>query len=118
MLILCLVISSILAFSIFGIHDFVGVAIFGALYGFWSGSCKSLCLLHVVVIAHIMLTPDVSLIPSLLAQLSAHVGEQGYVASLPSFRFSTILLLVHGWASRSQLSVWLYLSGPLSKVCF
>ncbi|RDB28171.1 Riboflavin transporter MCH5 [Hypsizygus marmoreus] len=58
MLIPCLVISSILIFSIFGVHSFAGVAIFGILYGFWSGSY-------------------VSLIPSLLAQLSTHVGEQG-----------------------------------------
>lgn len=38
-LIPCLLISSILAFSIFGIHTFAGVAIFSFLYGFWSGSC-------------------------------------------------------------------------------
>ncbi|KAG5728432.1 Riboflavin transporter MCH5 [Termitomyces sp. T112] len=58
MLIPCLVVSSGLVFCIFGIHDFVSIAIIGALYGFWSGSY-------------------VSLIPSLLAQLSTHMGEQG-----------------------------------------
>jgi MCP family monocarboxylic acid transporter-like MFS transporter 10 len=40
MLIPCLSISSVLAFSIFGIHTFAGVAIFSFLYGFWSGSCR------------------------------------------------------------------------------
>ncbi|KAF8880778.1 major facilitator superfamily domain-containing protein [Infundibulicybe gibba] len=58
MLIPCLVISSTLVFSIFGLHNFAGIAVFGLLYGFWSGSY-------------------VSLIPSLLAQLSTHMGEQG-----------------------------------------
>ncbi|TFK71120.1 MFS general substrate transporter [Pluteus cervinus] len=58
MLIPCLAISSVLAFSIFGLHSFAGIAIFAALYGFWSGSY-------------------VSLIPSLLAQLCLHPGEQG-----------------------------------------
>jgi len=39
-LIPCLLTSSVLAFSIFGIHSFAGVGIFGFLYGFWSGSCE------------------------------------------------------------------------------
>lgn len=39
MLIPCLVISSILVFSIFGVSNFAGVTVFGLLYGFWSGSC-------------------------------------------------------------------------------
>lgn len=46
MLIPCLVISSILVFGIFGVHTFAGVAIFGALYGFWSGSCQ--CCRHLL----------------------------------------------------------------------
>jgi len=58
MLIPCLAISSILVFGIFGVSNFAGVTVFGLLYGFWSGSF-------------------VSLIPALLAQLSAHMGELG-----------------------------------------
>lgn len=54
----CLFISSALAFSMFAITNFTGMAVFGVLYGFWSGSY-------------------VSLIPSLLAQLSLHAGEHG-----------------------------------------
>ncbi|EDR10229.1 uncharacterized protein LACBIDRAFT_152320, partial [Laccaria bicolor S238N-H82] len=36
----CLFISSALAFSMFAITNFTGMAVFGVLYGFWSGSCK------------------------------------------------------------------------------
>lgn len=54
----CLFISSALAFAMFGITSFPAVVAFGLLYGFWSGSY-------------------VSLIPSLLAQLSSHAGEHG-----------------------------------------
>lgn len=53
-----LILSSILAFSIFGLHSFASVSIFGALYGFWSGAYASLT-------------------PSLLAQLSAHADDPG-----------------------------------------
>ncbi|KAF8148455.1 MFS general substrate transporter [Crassisporium funariophilum] len=58
MLLPCLFITSGLAFAMFGISNLAGVIIFGLLYGFWSGSY-------------------VSLIPSLLAQLSTCTGEQG-----------------------------------------
>ncbi|KDR74832.1 hypothetical protein GALMADRAFT_564664 [Galerina marginata CBS 339.88] len=58
MLLPCLFISSAVAFAMFGVSNFTGVILFGLFYGFWSGSY-------------------VSLIPSLLAQLSTHVGEQG-----------------------------------------
>ncbi|KAF8809445.1 MFS general substrate transporter [Phlegmacium glaucopus] len=58
MLLPCMYISAALAFAWFGISNFAGVIVFGLLYGFWSGSY-------------------VSLIPSLLAQLSSHTGEHG-----------------------------------------
>lgn len=41
MLLPCLYISAVLAFAWFGVSNFVGVIIFGLLYGFWSGSCES-----------------------------------------------------------------------------
>ena len=40
MLLPCLYISAVLAFAWFGISNFVGIIIFGLLYGFWSGSCE------------------------------------------------------------------------------
>ncbi|KAF9463208.1 major facilitator superfamily domain-containing protein [Collybia nuda] len=73
MLIPCLIISSILAFSIFGIHSFAGVVVFSFLYGFWSGSY-------------------VSLIPSLLTQLCTHPGEHGTRMGL-AFTLVAIALL-------------------------
>ncbi|GLB40073.1 putative MFS general substrate transporter [Lyophyllum shimeji] len=74
MLVPCLFISSGLVFSILGITSFAGVAIFGMLYGFWSGSY-------------------VSLIPSLLAQLSTHAGEQGTRMGV-AFSVVSVALLV------------------------
>ncbi|EKM75901.1 hypothetical protein AGABI1DRAFT_131804 [Agaricus bisporus var. burnettii JB137-S8] len=53
-----LYISSALVFAIFGIKNFAGLTIFAILYGFWSGAY-------------------VSLIPSLLCQLSPHPKELG-----------------------------------------
>lgn len=76
MLLPCLYISAVLAFAWFGVSNFVGVIIFGLLYGFWSGSCESK--FHYLSIrVEPSVYPDVSLIPSLLAQLSSYRGEHG-----------------------------------------
>lgn len=84
-----LILSSILAFSIFGLHSFASVSIFGALYGFWSGACEHTLLLWSLIRMLIrQLSVDASLTPSLLAQLSAHADDPGYVCQLPS-RLST-----------------------------
>ncbi|PPQ86182.1 hypothetical protein CVT25_006925 [Psilocybe cyanescens] len=58
MLLPSLVVASALAFVMFSLSNFTGVAIFSLFYGFWSGAY-------------------VSLVPSLLAQLSVHPGEHG-----------------------------------------
>ncbi|TFK31637.1 major facilitator superfamily domain-containing protein [Crucibulum laeve] len=74
MIIPCLAISSILAFSMFGIGDFPGVTVFGILYGFWSGSY-------------------VSLIPSLLAQLTTNMAEIGTRMGI-AFSIAGVSLLI------------------------
>ena len=77
MLLPCLYISAVLAFAWFGISNFAGVVIFGLLYGFWSGSCEFKFIHYLTVRVFEPSTPDVSLIPSLLAQLSSYTGEHG-----------------------------------------
>jgi MFS transporter, MCT family, solute carrier family 16 (monocarboxylic acid transporters), member 10 len=77
MLLPCMYISAALAFAWFGISNFAGVIIFGLLYGFWSGSCESKANHHLSVCIESSIYSDVSLIPSLLAQLSSHTGEHG-----------------------------------------
>ena len=79
MLLPCLYISSVLAFAWLGVSNFVGVIFFGLLYGFWSGSCESKFIHYFVfpLLNYRLVYPDVSLIPSLLAQLSSYTGEHG-----------------------------------------
>jgi len=86
MLLPSLYISSALVFSMFGIKNFAGLTVFALLYGFWSGSY-------------------VSLIPSLLAQLSSHPGELGVRMGI-AFSIVAISLLagtpIEGVLLRSQ----------------
>jgi len=42
MLLISLLISSALAFAMFGLRSFPGVGIFALCYGFWSGACQSI----------------------------------------------------------------------------
>lgn len=78
MLLPCMYISAALAFAWFGISNFAGVIVFGLLYGFWSGSCEpNLTIIVWWCKTKPCPTLDVSLIPSLLAQLSSHGGEHG-----------------------------------------
>ncbi|KAF9008313.1 major facilitator superfamily domain-containing protein [Cyathus striatus] len=58
LLVPCLVISGGLVFSIFGLTNFASISVFGILFGFWSGAY-------------------VSLIPSLLAQMTKNMAELG-----------------------------------------
>lgn len=77
-LIPCLTASSVLLFALFGIKTFAGVVVYGLLYGATSGACEP-NLIHTSLAyceADSNFT-DFSLIPSLVAQLSRHLGEQG-----------------------------------------
>jgi hypothetical protein len=78
MLIPCLLASAILMFGIFGLKSFAAIVIFGLLFGFTSGACTSH---YNIVFIVLTCSADVSLIPSLLAQLSTHIGELGWVTS-------------------------------------
>ncbi|KAJ6617084.1 major facilitator superfamily domain-containing protein [Mycena sp. CBHHK59/15] len=69
-----LAMSSVLAFSIFGIKDFAGVVVFGVFYGFWSGSY-------------------VSLIPTLIVQSASHCGEHGTRMGVAFSLVSTSMLV-------------------------
>jgi hypothetical protein len=83
MLLPSLYISSALVFSMFGIHTPAGLTLFALLYGFWSGSCKSALMPKNLPLFRLLSFDclDVSLIPSLLVQLSSGPEELGYVQS-------------------------------------
>jgi len=78
MLLLSLFTSSMLVFVILAIHTPNGMTCFALLYGFWSGSC-----MFDLVSSRLKLLKsdhlDVSLIPSLLVQLTLEPRELGYV---------------------------------------
>ncbi|PPQ96267.1 hypothetical protein CVT26_005547 [Gymnopilus dilepis] len=70
----CLFISAGLAFAMLAISTLSGLLALAALFGFSSGSCRSQIIVYV---GFPDLSADISLIPSLLVQLSNHTGEHG-----------------------------------------
>jgi hypothetical protein len=85
MLIPCLFTSSVLLFVIFGVTNFAGIIVVSLGFGFSSGACKYFVPFHNAYLSiwFVLRNVDVSLIPALLGNLSAHLGEIGFVFSSP-----------------------------------